>query len=86
MQPVKNNNWMTVVSEEQDELNEKIVQTIVQKLGYTDNEVRKYVRKDKNSFVGVLYFKLLNDLTQNNNFQNSSNSSGLHEISAKLPI
>lgn len=68
MQPVKNNNWMTVVSEEQDELNEKIVQTIVQKLGYTDNEVRKYVRKDKNSFVGVLYFKLLNDLTQNNNF------------------
>jgi len=29
MQPVKNNNWMTVVSEEQDELNEKIVQTIV---------------------------------------------------------
>lgn len=68
MQPVKNNNWMTVVSEEQDELNEKIVQTIVYKLGYTDNEVRKYVRKDKNSFVGVLYFKLLNDLTQNNNF------------------
>jgi hypothetical protein len=23
--------------------------------------VRKYVLKDKNSFVGVLYFKLLND-------------------------
>ncbi len=63
MQPVKTNNWMTVVSEEQDDLNEKIVQTIVQKLGYTDSEVRKYVRKDKNSFVGVLYYKLLNDLT-----------------------
>ncbi len=59
---------MTVVSEEPYELNEKIVQTIVQKLGYTDSEVRKYVRKDKNSFVGVLYFKLLNDLAQNNNF------------------
>lgn len=46
---------------EDDELNEKIVQTIVTKLGYTDSEVRKYVRKDKNSFVGVLYHKLLND-------------------------
>ncbi len=31
------------------------------KLGYTDTEVRKYVKKDKNSFVGVLYHKLLND-------------------------
>jgi hypothetical protein len=46
---------------EDEELNEKIVQTIVTKLGYTDAEVRKYVRKDKNSFVGVLYHKLLND-------------------------
>jgi hypothetical protein len=33
----------------------------VTRLGYTDAEVRKYVLKDKNSFVGVLYFKLLND-------------------------
>lgn len=31
------------------------------KLGYTESEVRKYVRKDKNSFVGVLYHKLLKD-------------------------
>jgi len=46
---------------EDEELNEKIVQTIVTKLGYTDAEVRKYVRKDKNSFVGVLYHKLLSD-------------------------
>lgn len=37
------------------ELNEKVVQTIVTKLGYTENEVRKYVLNDKNSFVGVLY-------------------------------
>jgi hypothetical protein len=37
------------------ELNENVVNTIVNKLGYTDNEVRKYVLNDKNSFVGVLY-------------------------------
>ena len=37
------------------ELNEKVVHTIVNKLGYTENEVRKYVMNDKNSFVGVLY-------------------------------
>lgn len=53
---VKTNNWM-----DDEALNEKIVQTIVTKLGYTDSEVRKYVRKDKNSFIGVLYQKLLND-------------------------
>jgi len=52
---------MTNANVEGEELNEKIVQTIVTKLGYTDSEVRKYVRKDKNSFVGVLYQKLLND-------------------------
>lgn len=53
---VKQNNWV-----DDEQLNEKIVQTIVTKLGYTDSEVRKYVRKDKNSFVGVLYAKLLNE-------------------------
>jgi hypothetical protein len=37
------------------ELNENVVNTIVNKLGYTDKEVRKYVLNDKNSFVGVLY-------------------------------
>ena len=42
-------------------LDERVVQTIVQKLGYTDDEVRKYVATDKNSFVGVLYQKLLED-------------------------
>ena len=42
-------------------LDEKVVQTIVQKLGYTEEEVRKYVANDKNSFVGVLYQKLLED-------------------------
>lgn len=31
------------------------------KLGYTESEVRKYVRNDKNSFVGVLYHKILTD-------------------------
>ena len=36
-------------------LDEKVVQTIVSKLGYTEEEVRKYVTTDKNSFVGVLY-------------------------------
>jgi hypothetical protein len=43
------------------ELNENVVNTIVNKLGYTDNEVRKYVLNDKNSFVGVLYQKLVDD-------------------------
>lgn len=38
-----------------------MVQTIVQKLGYTDTEVRNYVATDKSSFVGVLYQKLLED-------------------------
>lgn len=42
-------------------LDERVVQTIVQKLGYTDAEVRNYVATDKNSFVGVLYQKLLED-------------------------
>ena len=36
-------------------LDERVVETIVQKLGYTEEEVRKYVVNDKNSFVGVLY-------------------------------
>ena len=40
-----------------DDLNidEKVVQTIVSKLGYSEDEVKKYVTTDKNSFVGVLY-------------------------------
>jgi len=43
------------------ELNDKVVNTIVNKLGYTESEVRKYVLNDKNSFVGVLYQKLVDD-------------------------
>lgn len=43
------------------ELNDKVVSTIVNKLGYTESEVRKYVLNDKNSFVGVLYQKLVDD-------------------------
>ena len=31
------------------------------KLGYTEEEVKKYVTTDRNSFVGVLYQKLLDD-------------------------
>ena len=38
-----------------------MVQTIVQKLGYTEDEIRRYVLTDKNSFVGVLYQKLYDD-------------------------
>ena len=45
-------------------LDERVVSTIVQKLGYTEDEVRNYVTKDKNSFVGVLYFKLVEDQTE----------------------
>ena len=48
------NNWMGE-SDGIIELNENVISTIVNKLGYTDIEVRKYVLNDKNSFVGVLY-------------------------------
>jgi hypothetical protein len=42
-------------------LDKKVVETITSKLGYTHEEVVKYVTHDKNSFVGVLYQKLLED-------------------------
>lgn len=74
----KQNNWV----DDDEQLNEKIVQTIVTKLGYTDSEVRKYVRKDKSSFVGVLYSKLLKDQIDKTQFSTNS----LNDISAKLPI
>lgn len=54
------NNWISE-SDNIIELNDKVVHTIVNKLGYTENEVRKYVLNDKNSFVGVLYQKLVDD-------------------------
>jgi len=47
--------------DEEPGMNEKVVQTIVTKLGYTADEVRNYVVNDKNSFVGVLYQKLVDD-------------------------
>lgn len=57
------------------------------KLGYTESEVRKYVRNDKNSFVGVLYHKILTDqMEKSEKLQMSTNSSNMHEISAKMPI
>ena len=34
---------------------------IVQKLGYNESEVKKFVKTDPNSFVGVLYSKLIDD-------------------------
>lgn len=42
-------------------LNLRIVSMIVQKLGYSEEEVKRYVKNDPNSFVGVLYQKLLDD-------------------------
>jgi hypothetical protein len=39
----------------------KIVQIIVDKLGYAPEEVERFVIHDSNSFVGVLYQKLLDD-------------------------
>jgi len=39
----------------------KIVQIIVDKLGYAPDEVQRFVHTDANSFVGVLYQKLLDD-------------------------
>ena len=84
-----------------DCLDEKVVQTIVQKLGYTEQEVRKYVATDKNSFVGVLYQKLVDDQNdrkvimerQNQQLMQrqlqlnlSQNTASDHNISAKLPI
>jgi hypothetical protein len=66
---------------------------IVQKLGYGEDEVRKYVRHDPDSFVGVLYQKLLEDQldrtaehNQKGNPMTQSISSSEHNISAKLPI
>jgi hypothetical protein len=40
-----------------DELDESIIQSIVTKLGYTSEEVKRYVREE-NSFVSVLYSKI----------------------------
>ena len=78
-----------------------MVHTIVQKLGYTEDEIRRYVLTDKNSFVGVLYQKLYDDQNekrmlmekQNQMIQRqlaaqnmSSNTASDTSISAKLPI
>jgi len=77
----------------QDELNEKIIQNIVTKLGYSDSEVRNYVLHDQHSFVGVLYQKLFDDqlektemIKRNLMFKTNANSTSSHDISAKLPI
>jgi hypothetical protein len=43
-----------------DLLDDKLIQAIVNKLGYSSEDVRKYV-KEENSFVSVLYNKLLED-------------------------
>ena len=68
---VKVNSWVGNVTpsggqREEDSINEKVVQTIVTKLGYTADEVRSYVQNDKNSFVGVLYQKLVDDQREKN--------------------
>jgi len=55
-----------------------VVQTIVQKLGYTEEEVRKYVANDKNSFVGVLYQKLLDDSNDRKLLQEKQNQQMMH--------
>lgn len=41
-------------------LDESIIQTIVTKLGYTTEDVKRYVREE-NSFVSVLYHKLMDE-------------------------
>jgi hypothetical protein len=41
-------------------LDESIIQTIVSKLGYTAEDVKRYV-KEENSFVSVLYHKLMDE-------------------------
>ena len=55
-------------------LDERVVQTIVTKLGYTEDEVRKYVTTDRNSFVGVLYQKLLEDQNERKIIQEKQNT------------
>jgi hypothetical protein len=69
------------------------VQAIVAKLGYSEEEVCNYVKTDRNSFVGVLYQKFLDDqhdksemLKRSQMFKNVSTASGDHSISAKMPI
>ena len=73
---------------------------IVQKLGYSEDEVKRYVKNDPNSFVGVLYQKLLDDQIEKqaqmdkynqhiktaNGMTHSISNSSEHNISAKLPI
>jgi hypothetical protein len=89
------NNW---TNSQSARLNPHIVTTIVQKLGYSEDEVSKYVKKDPNSFVGVLYHKLLEDHLEKQGQagkleekirgaeKTQSLSSSDHNISAKLPI
>lgn len=54
-------------------LDEQIIQTIVSKLGYTSDDVRRYV-KEENSFVSVLYHKLMEEQGLKNNPSRSTNS------------
>ena len=51
---------------------ESIIQTIVTKLGYTADEVRKHVR-DESSFVSVLYHKIKEEQSKAN-LSRSNNS------------
>lgn len=67
-------------------LDEKIVQTIVTRLGYTEQEVKKFVKRDKHSFVGVLYHKLLADQQERQITKCQNSSATSNDISAKLPV
>lgn len=69
----------------QDESNifdDTIIQTIVSKLGYSPDEVKKYI-KEENSFVGVLYNKILEEQTQKIQHTIARNT---NNFSAKLGI
>lgn len=60
------------MQDEPSTLEESIIQTIVTKLGYTSEEIRRYV-KDENSFVSVLYHKLIEE-NRGNHPSRSTNS------------
>ena len=72
---------MQINCDKTDGLDESIIQTIVNKLGYTADDVRKFV-KEENSFVSVLYHKLIEEQGARGGYSKSTAGS----VSAKTGI
>lgn len=78
-----NLNWMKQDQDQnhiqqQNQYDDSILNTIVAKLGYTLDEVKKHL-KEENSFVSVLYSKLLDEnLNSSTKFSMNSNGNKLN--------